>query len=134
MRRGAAGRPSAFAQELVDAALQLALFLLALAQPLLDVGDRQFVVTCRTEGGADEVVAPPDLPGEERAALAGDRQRYLLPGQLGEIAELDICACFGDVAHHAIPARAMLVDFGDAAVNHLVARALASTQHRFHSL
>ena len=131
---GSGGPPSAFAQKLVDAALQLALFLLALAQPLLDVGDRQFVGTLRAEGDADEIVAPPDHPGEERAALAGDRQRHLLPGQLDDVAELEVRAGFGDIAHHAIPARAMLVDFGDAAVNHLVARVLASIQHRFHSL
>jgi hypothetical protein len=36
------GVDSAFAQKLVDAALQLPLFLLALAQPLLEIGDRQF--------------------------------------------------------------------------------------------
>src|ERR1700686_3134004 len=131
---GSGGPRSAFAQEFVDAALQLALFLLAPAQPLLDVGDRQLKGSLRAEGDADEVVAPPDHPGEEGAALAGDRQRHLLPGQPDDIAELEMRAFLGDIAHHAIPARAMLVDFGDAAVNHLVARTLASIQHRFHSL
>src|SRR3978361_358823 len=87
----------AVADQLLDAALQLALFLLALAQPLLNVGDRKFVRRLLLESDADEVVAPPDDFGEERTAFSRDRQRYLLFRQPDLIAELEAGAVVGGV-------------------------------------
>ena len=46
------------------------------------------------------------------------------------LAEFDAGALVGDVADDALSGRAMFVDLGDAAVNHLFARVLASVQHR----
>src|ERR1700680_211181 len=55
---------SAF-EKLFDAALKLPLLLLAAAKPFAEVGIRQFGWLLFAEGHADEVVAPPDDPGEE---------------------------------------------------------------------
>jgi hypothetical protein len=38
-------------------------------------------------------------------------------------------AFFGDITDHALLGRATFADLGDAAINDLVARALASIQH-----
>ena len=51
-------------------------------------------------------------------------------GKLDVVAEFDAGAVFGDVADDAIPGCATLADFGDAAINHLVPRVLASILHR----
>jgi hypothetical protein len=48
-------------------------------------------------------------------------------------AEFDLGALVGDVADDAIPGRAIVADLGDPAIDNLVARALASIQHRMHS-
>jgi len=121
---------SAVAQKFFDAALQLPLFLFALAQPLLEIGDRQFGRGIRAESNADKIVAPPDDPGEEGAALSRDRQRYSLFRELDDVAEFEVGAAFGDIADNAIPGHAAFVDLGDAAINDLVAHTLASIRHR----
>src|SRR3979409_96616 len=101
------GRPgSAFADQLLDAALQLAFFLLALAQPLLEVGDRKFGRRLRMEGHADEIVAPPDDFRQEGTAFSRDGQRYLLLRQPDDVAEFEAGAVVGDVADHAVARRA----------------------------
>src|ERR1700682_2817860 len=128
MGRRVAGAASA--QQLVDAAVMLPLLDLALAQPLLDIGDGQFGRGLRTECDTDEIVAPPDDFGQERAAFSRDPQRHPLLRQMDDIAEFEAGALVRDIANHAIPRCAMLADLRDAAVNHLVARALASVQHR----
>src|ERR1700681_2232823 len=74
-----------FADQLVDAALQLALFLFALAQPRLEIGDRRLMV--RAERDADEIVAPPDHLGEEGTALSRDGEPDIGFRQRGEVAE-----------------------------------------------
>src|SRR5258705_7342138 len=122
---------SVFADKLVDAALKPPFFLLAPAQPRVKVGDRQ--LGFRAERNADEVVAPPDDPGEERAAFTRDGHRHLLFMELNSGAEFDLGALVGDVVDDAIPGRAIVADLGDPAIDNLVARALASIQHRMHS-
>jgi NAD(P)H dehydrogenase (quinone) len=119
---------SAIAQQFLDAALQLALLDFALAQPLIEIGDG-FGRAFRPEGNADKIVAPPDHFGQERAALARDAQRYLLFRQRDDIAEFDGRAPVGDVADDAVARGAAFADLGDAAIHHLVARALASVRH-----
>src|ERR1700761_4597338 len=85
---------SAFAQQFVDAALQLALFRFALAQPLIEIG---FWKSRRVgERHADEIVTEPDHLGQERASLARDGQRQLLPGKPGGFSEFDAGAFFRD--------------------------------------
>src|SRR6266404_6009014 len=125
---------SAFAQQFVDAALKLTLLDLALAQPLLDVGDGQFGRGLRAEGDTDEIVAPPDDFGQEGTTFSRDPQRHPLRhpllGQLDDVAEFEARALVRDIADDAVPRRAAPVDLCDAAVNHLVARAPASIQHR----
>src|SRR5215207_10022409 len=81
-------------------------------------------------GEPNEIIAPPHDLGEERAALPRDAQRHLLPRQVEEIAEFDAGALVGDVADDALAAHARLADLRDAAVNHFVARVLASVPHR----
>src|SRR5712664_3027051 len=122
---------SVFADKLFDAALKLPFFLLAPAQPLVKVGDRQ--LGFRAERNADEVVAPPDDPGEERAAFTRDGHRHLLFMELNSGAEFDLGALVGDVADDAIPGRAIVADLGEPAIDNLVARAPASIQHQMHS-
>ena len=56
--------------------------------------------------------------------------RIGLFGQPEVVAEFEMSAVFGEVAHDAIPGSAVFADLGDAAVDNLVARALASVQHR----
>src|ERR1700692_489063 len=102
---------SAIAQELVDAALQLALFLLALAQPGLKVGDRELGWRLRAECNADEIVAAPDHFGEEGTAFARGGQRYLLSWQFDDVAEFDLSAFFGDIADDAISGFTTFTDF-----------------------
>src|SRR2546421_4709261 len=128
--RGGVGRQtaSALAEQVVDAALELALLDLALAQPFREIGNglgRAF----RPEGNADKIVAPPDYLGQEGAALARDAQRELLFGQLDVIAEFDGRAVVRDVADDAFARRAALTDLGEAAIHHLVAHALAPVPH-----
>src|SRR6516165_10113383 len=120
---------SAFADQFLDAALQLALFLFAPAQAPGEVGAGQLVGRFRTERDANEVVAKPDDPGEEGAALSRDRQAQRLLGKPHAFIEFQTGAVFGDVANHAIPGSAVSAHLGDAAIDHLVARALASFQH-----
>src|SRR5882724_916686 len=62
-------------QQLLDAALELALFQLALAQPFRKVGAGQFVRGFRTERDTYEIVAPPDDLGEKGTTLSRDRQQ-----------------------------------------------------------
>ena len=50
---------SVFADKLLDAALQLALFLLALAQPLLEIGNRKLKGGFSAERNADKIVPTP---------------------------------------------------------------------------
>src|ERR1700761_205077 len=64
----------AFAEQFVDAALQLALLHFALAQPFGEVRAGQFIGLFQIERDANEIVAPPDDLGENGAPLAGDRQ------------------------------------------------------------
>src|SRR3982074_152399 len=56
--------PSVLADKLFDAALQLALLLLALAQPLFEIRDGEFEPGLTAERNADKIVAPPDDFGE----------------------------------------------------------------------
>jgi hypothetical protein len=119
---------SAFAEQIVDLSLQLALLDLASAQPLPEIGNR-LGRGFRPEGDTDEIVAPPDDLGQERAALARDAQRELLSRQLDIIAEFDGRAVIGDVADDAFARRAVIADLGDPALHYLVAHALAPVPH-----
>ena len=125
---GAPRGRSALAEQFVDAALELALLDLAFAQPFLEIGDRLGRVF-RPECDADKIVAPPDHFGKEGAALARDAQRELLFRQLDVIAEFDGRAVIGDVADDSFARRAVITDFGDPAIHHLVAHALAPVPH-----
>jgi hypothetical protein len=98
------------------------------AGPFLEVRDRRGRAF-RPEGDADEIVAPPDHFGKERAALARDAQRELLFRQLEVTVEFDGRAAIGNVADDAFARRAVFADLGDAAIHYLVARALASVPH-----
>src|ERR1700737_2018305 len=120
---------SVFADQLLNLALQLALFLLALAQPLLEIGDGEFGWGLPAERDADKIVAPPDYFGEEGTAFSRDGQRYLPFGQLDGAAEFEAGALFGNVADDAVRGCATLVDLGNAAINPLVAPALGPTKH-----
>src|SRR5882672_3245147 len=122
---------SAPADELVDPALKLAFFLLAPAQPLLEIGDRELEGRLPAERNTHKVVAPPDDPGEKGTAFSRDGQRDPLLGEPEGGFELEAGAVFGNVADHAIPGRTTFADLGDAAINNLVARAPASVHHRF---
>src|SRR5216684_8234223 len=124
---------SVFADQLCDAALQLAFFLLALAQPLLEIGDGEFGWGPPAERNTDKIVAPPDDFGEEGTAFLRDGQRYPPFGQLDGAVEFEAGALFGNVADDAVCGCATLVDFGNAAIDYLAARALASIQHRMSS-
>jgi hypothetical protein len=96
------GPHSVFADQLFDAALQLALFLLALAQPLLEIGDGEFGSALPAERNADKMVAPPDDFGEEGTAFSRDGQRHPPFGQLDGAAEFEAGALFGNVADNAV--------------------------------
>ncbi len=69
---------SAFAEQFVDAALKLPLLDFALAQPLLQIGNRRGR-RFAAEGKADEIIAPPHHLGEEGAAFPCDAKRDLFP-------------------------------------------------------
>src|SRR5689334_19300793 len=118
---------SPLADQFLDAALELALLDLAAAQPFVEVARRR-VRHHGAEGKADAARLAPDHLGEERAALARDAQADLFREPCG-LVDLDAGAALIDVAHHAIHGRAALVDFGDAAKEHLVAHALTSVLH-----
>src|ERR1700760_2690422 len=121
-------RRSAFAQQFVDPALQLALFRLALAKAFVEVGfgqNRGVIGEC----DADEIVAPPNDLGHERAALARDRQRELLLREPDHVVELDAGALLGNIADHARRRRAGFARFGNPAVKNLLAPRLASILH-----
>src|ERR1700732_3933185 len=73
--RMARRRPhSVFADQLFDTALQLAFFLLALAQPLLEIGDGEFGWGLPAERNASEIVTPADNLGEQGTAFLRDGQ------------------------------------------------------------
>src|SRR5579859_321444 len=120
----------AFADQFLDAALQLALLLFAPAQPFGEVRAGQLVGMIRAERHADEIVAPPDDLGHDRAALARDRQPQGILRDAEQALEFEMSAAFRNIAHHAIPGHAAFGDLGGPAVNHLVAWAVASFRHR----
>src|ERR1700676_594588 len=124
------GRSRSAFQQLLDAALELALFQLALAQPFRKVGAGQFVGGFRAERDTHEIIAPPDDLGEKGTTLSRDRQQNRILRQPDIVAEFQMGAVFGNVAHHAISRRATFANLGDPAVDDPVARALASVQHR----
>src|ERR1700722_8612596 len=119
-----------FAHQVLDASLQLALLFFAPAQPFSEVRAGQFVGMIRAERHADEIVAPPDDLGHDRAALARDRQPQGILRDAERALEFEMSAAFRNVAHHAIPGRATFGDLGGPAVNHLVTWAMASLRHR----
>jgi hypothetical protein len=67
MRGSVAG--TILAQQRIDAALQLALFLLAPPQPYVQVGDRR-IALAQSEREVDKIVAPTEDPGKQ-GTMAG---------------------------------------------------------------
>jgi hypothetical protein len=124
---GARLKRSVLTQQFVDTTLELALFLLALAQPRVEIA----LVAIRdhgAEGEPEPVGLAPDDPGEEGAALAGDGQLDLV-GQSCRGAEFDAGAVFAEIAHHAVHRATAIADPGNAAVKHLVPHALTPILH-----
>src|SRR5262249_55613919 len=118
---------SAVTKQLVDTALQLALLLLAAAQPRVEIALWR-VRHHGAKGEADAIGLPPDHPGEEGTSLVRDGKLQLV-GKARGGAELDAGAGLAEIADHAVHGRAALIDLGDAAEKHLVAYALAPVLH-----
>src|SRR5260370_11587851 len=123
----ATGEVSAFAQQFVDPALKLPLLDLAAAQSLVEVTDGG-VGRHHAKGEPNFVGLAPDQPGQERTAFARNGQGNLLRQFCGRI-ELDAGAVFADIADDAVHGGATLVEPGDTAEKHLVARTLAPILH-----
>src|SRR5215471_4863670 len=119
---------SVLAQQLVDAALELALLLLAPAQPGIDIVRRR-VRHNIAKGEADPVGLAPDHPGEVAASPVLDGQLDLV-GKVGGSVELNAGATVAEIAHHAIHRRADFPDFRHGPEKHLVAHVLSSVLHR----
>ena len=68
-------------------------------------------------------------PAEKRAALAGNGQRHPFTRRKPGVVEFDLGAARGKIADHAVLGGLAIVQTGDAAVNHLVARVFAAFDH-----